>query len=179
MTAFRDIAPCRLVEVYRRFGGSYCFHHCSDVAVRTSETSVNLDYTAKYPKSLSPSYWPLWEPVISRSNCSRTHRDNDGTDFMFQNVNSQVRMGIEVRCRLEHCIGEITPEVLLKNWLDLPKHLDILCPLCFAFKAFRGHAVQTHQFCYGSRSLKATEMGITSLFRFVSIWRKRVSVGGS
>jgi hypothetical protein len=27
MTVFWDVAPCRLVEVYRRFRGAYCFHH--------------------------------------------------------------------------------------------------------------------------------------------------------
>jgi hypothetical protein len=27
MTAFWDIAPCSLVEVDRRFTGTYCLHH--------------------------------------------------------------------------------------------------------------------------------------------------------
>jgi hypothetical protein len=30
MTVFWDVAPCSLVEVYRRFRGAYCLHHQSD-----------------------------------------------------------------------------------------------------------------------------------------------------
>jgi hypothetical protein len=26
-TIFWDAAPCRLVEIYRRFRGAYCLHH--------------------------------------------------------------------------------------------------------------------------------------------------------
>jgi hypothetical protein len=29
-TAFWDIAPCSLAEVYRRFGGACCLHHQGD-----------------------------------------------------------------------------------------------------------------------------------------------------
>jgi hypothetical protein len=49
MTAFWDIAPCSMVEVDRRFRGSYCLHHQGALAmeaVRTSETSVNY-YTSR------------------------------------------------------------------------------------------------------------------------------------
>jgi hypothetical protein len=30
MTVFRDVAPCSLVEVYRRFRGAYCLHYQGD-----------------------------------------------------------------------------------------------------------------------------------------------------
>jgi hypothetical protein len=30
MIVFWDVAPYSLVEVYRRFGGAYCFHHQGD-----------------------------------------------------------------------------------------------------------------------------------------------------
>jgi hypothetical protein len=44
MRAFRDIEPCTLVEVERRFKGAYCLYHqddewCCDEAERISETS--------------------------------------------------------------------------------------------------------------------------------------------
>jgi hypothetical protein len=40
---FWDVAPCSLVEVYRRFRGAYCLHYQGDEeAANTSETSVNL-----------------------------------------------------------------------------------------------------------------------------------------
>jgi hypothetical protein len=55
MTAFWDIAPCSLVEVGRRFRGVYCLHH------------QEWDYTAQYPRWLSSSYSPPWEPEISLS----------------------------------------------------------------------------------------------------------------
>jgi hypothetical protein len=31
MPAFRDVAPCSLVEVYWRFGGACCVHHQDDL----------------------------------------------------------------------------------------------------------------------------------------------------
>jgi hypothetical protein len=44
MTAFCNILPRSLLEVYQRFRGSYCLHHpfitLMMEAVRTSETSV-------------------------------------------------------------------------------------------------------------------------------------------
>jgi hypothetical protein len=42
MTAFWDITPGRLVEVDRRFRGTFCLHYHGDEAVRTSEMSVNF-----------------------------------------------------------------------------------------------------------------------------------------
>jgi hypothetical protein len=55
MTVFWDIAPCCLVEVYRRFRGAYCLHHQGDEslitlmleAVSTFETSVNFYQTSR------------------------------------------------------------------------------------------------------------------------------------
>jgi hypothetical protein len=51
VTGFRDITPCSLVELDRRFSCAYCFHQQGDVksltieAVRTSEVSVYLNVT--------------------------------------------------------------------------------------------------------------------------------------
>jgi len=46
---FWDILPCKLI-VDRRFRGSYCLHHqgSSLEAVRTSETSVDNQFTRQY-----------------------------------------------------------------------------------------------------------------------------------
>jgi hypothetical protein len=46
MTVSWDVAPCRLVEVYRRFRGAYCLALIME-AVRTSETSVNFYQTTR------------------------------------------------------------------------------------------------------------------------------------
>jgi hypothetical protein len=43
MTVLWDVAPCSLVDIYRRFRGVYCLHHQGDLmmeAVITSETSI-------------------------------------------------------------------------------------------------------------------------------------------
>jgi hypothetical protein len=32
LTIFWDVAPCILVEVYRRFTGVYCLHHQADLS---------------------------------------------------------------------------------------------------------------------------------------------------
>jgi hypothetical protein len=47
MTVFWDVAPCSLVEVYRRFTSAYCLHHKSLIvlmmeAISISETSTRL-----------------------------------------------------------------------------------------------------------------------------------------
>jgi hypothetical protein len=44
MTVFWVIAPCSLVEVYRRFRGTYCLHHQGD------ECKLLPDYTAQQPR---------------------------------------------------------------------------------------------------------------------------------
>jgi hypothetical protein len=45
------VAPCRLVQVYQRFGGLYCLHHQGDhhlgESVQTSETSVILHQSTR------------------------------------------------------------------------------------------------------------------------------------
>jgi hypothetical protein len=49
MTAFCDIAPCDLVQFYRRFVRTYCLHHQDrpiDGGNRQPGTSVNLHKTA-------------------------------------------------------------------------------------------------------------------------------------
>jgi hypothetical protein len=49
MAVFWDVAPCSLVEVYRRFGGACCSHHLADDegAVISSETSVHFYQTTR------------------------------------------------------------------------------------------------------------------------------------
>jgi hypothetical protein len=49
MTSFWDMAPspCSLVEIDRRFWGSYCLHH---------QVDRRRDYTAPYPRMLSSSW---------------------------------------------------------------------------------------------------------------------------
>jgi hypothetical protein len=62
MTVFWDVAPCSLVEVYRRFRGACFLHHQGDElteAESTSETSVNFYQTTRRNiPSQSSSYWP-------------------------------------------------------------------------------------------------------------------------
>jgi hypothetical protein len=79
------VASCSLVDGYRRFRGSRCFHHQDDENIRSSPDdggSKHLwnvgkllpDHTAHYPRRQPSSYSPQWEPQISpvvrhRSNC--------------------------------------------------------------------------------------------------------------
>jgi hypothetical protein len=46
ISVFWVVAPCNLVEVYQRFGGSCCLHHPGDES-RTSETLVNFYQTTR------------------------------------------------------------------------------------------------------------------------------------
>jgi hypothetical protein len=48
MTVFWDVAPCSLVEVYRRFRCAHCLHHQGDETTRTSKMSVNFYQTARH-----------------------------------------------------------------------------------------------------------------------------------
>jgi hypothetical protein len=48
MTAFWDIVPCSLIEVYRSFGREYCFHHQGD------------DDPSKIPSDPTDSYTSSW-----------------------------------------------------------------------------------------------------------------------
>jgi hypothetical protein len=51
MAVFWDAAPCSLIHIDRRFGGTYCLHHQGGLiavmveAVSFSETSVNIYQT--------------------------------------------------------------------------------------------------------------------------------------
>jgi hypothetical protein len=56
MTAFWDTASCSLVEVDRRFRGTYCLHHYPDDEGSTHHFNVSLlvqNYMAPYPRKLS------------------------------------------------------------------------------------------------------------------------------
>jgi hypothetical protein len=50
MTVFYVVAPCSLVEAYRLYTGTCCFHHQGGMdAAISSETSVNLyQFTQRY-----------------------------------------------------------------------------------------------------------------------------------
>jgi hypothetical protein len=64
--AFRDNAPCKLIEASRRFKGAYYLSHPITEAVNSSETSPNFYKTTwrNYPRRLSSSYSPPCEPEI-------------------------------------------------------------------------------------------------------------------
>jgi hypothetical protein len=52
MAVFWDVAPCSLVEVYRRFRGAYCLHLQVVItlmmeAASTFETSINFYQTTR------------------------------------------------------------------------------------------------------------------------------------
>jgi hypothetical protein len=72
MAVFWVVAPCRPVEVYRRFKGACCLHHqgdeCPDDGGRKHLWNVGKllpDYTTQQPTTQPSSYWPPWEPEIS------------------------------------------------------------------------------------------------------------------
>jgi hypothetical protein len=71
MTAFWYIVLYNLVEVDRRFRGTYCFHHHRpDKGGSTRPWNVGLlqrDYKPLYPRRLTSSYSPPRGLVISRS----------------------------------------------------------------------------------------------------------------
>jgi hypothetical protein len=61
MTVFCDVAPWRLVEVYPRFRGAFCFHHRPDDGGSKHLWNVFKilpDYTAQHPTRQSSSYSP-------------------------------------------------------------------------------------------------------------------------
>jgi hypothetical protein len=63
MTTFWDMAPCRFVEAYQRFIGSYCLYHHAE-AVRTSETSVYFYKNTRrhVPEGCHLHTHPPWKP---------------------------------------------------------------------------------------------------------------------
>jgi hypothetical protein len=79
ITVFLNIAQCNLLEVYRRFRGTYCLRHHGDgredEAVSNSETSVYF-YTAQYPRRLSAIFMDLDEVFIAEFtiNVQNGHR---------------------------------------------------------------------------------------------------------
>jgi hypothetical protein len=59
ITAFRDIAPCSLIEANRRFSGAYCLHYQSDIRI-----DINLtDYTYSNGKMLLQHKLQLNVPI--------------------------------------------------------------------------------------------------------------------
>jgi len=74
MTVFWATAPCSLLEVDKRFRGVYRLHYQGDesllIGSKRLSNSRHLprDYTAQYPRTLSFSYSPTWEPEISLTN---------------------------------------------------------------------------------------------------------------
>jgi hypothetical protein len=69
ITVFRDVAPCSLVETYRRFGGAYYLHKGDHNGGSKHLWNVGLfirDYTAPYLRRLPSSYSPLWKSEISQ-----------------------------------------------------------------------------------------------------------------
>jgi hypothetical protein len=70
MTVFRDVAPCSLVDVYRRFRGACCLHHQG-----TCKTSANVYQIARRKHLLrqTSSYSP-------RENL-KSHQDDTVNDW--------------------------------------------------------------------------------------------------
>jgi hypothetical protein len=44
--AYWDVTPCTVVEVYRRFGGTYCLIHRSDGVWNCVQLNIVRDYWA-------------------------------------------------------------------------------------------------------------------------------------
>jgi hypothetical protein len=75
MNVLWAVAPCSVVEVYRRFRGACCLHHQVFLHHRPDDVgSKHLwnvgkclpDYTAQQLRIQSFSYSALWEPQISK-----------------------------------------------------------------------------------------------------------------
>jgi hypothetical protein len=68
MAVFWVVVPCSLVDVYRRFGGTWCLHHQRDRPDDGGSKYVwNVgkrlsDYTMLQPRRQPFSYSPPWEP---------------------------------------------------------------------------------------------------------------------
>jgi hypothetical protein len=68
MTVLWNVAPCSLVEVYRRFRGGYYPHHRPDDGGSKHPWNVGRripDYKAQHPRRQLSSYSLPWEPEIS------------------------------------------------------------------------------------------------------------------
>jgi hypothetical protein len=53
LTVFRDVAPCSLVEVYRRFRGAYCLHHQSLIALMMEAVNTVMNLRIKKEQRIS------------------------------------------------------------------------------------------------------------------------------
>jgi hypothetical protein len=73
MTALRDIAPCNLVEVHRRFIGACCLHQLFIALIMkrvrrpTFETSVNFIETTRRCVLASDVRWKIFHIKFSRT----------------------------------------------------------------------------------------------------------------
>jgi hypothetical protein len=70
MTVFWDVAPCSLVEFYRRFRGACCLQYRPDDGGSKHIWNVGKrlpDYAAQQPRRQPSSYLPPWEHKISLS----------------------------------------------------------------------------------------------------------------
>jgi hypothetical protein len=88
------VAPCTVVEVYRRFRGACYIHHQGDQAASTSETSVNIHQTT-------------W-----RNNPEDSHRENlkshlFSTRLLFK---TQTTGQFRKKVTLSHVYNEVTSE---------------------------------------------------------------------
>jgi hypothetical protein len=89
ITVFRDMVPCRLVQVNQHFRRAYCLHHRSpddgSIKLHSNTDQLLCNYTAQYPRRLSSSY-SLWEPEISThaldSACCCSHMRTPQNDSM-------------------------------------------------------------------------------------------------
>jgi hypothetical protein len=69
MAVFRVVAPCSLLDVYRRFRGACCLHH------QGSKDLWNIgkllpDYSALQPRKQPSYYWPCFIVPYSNLNMS-------------------------------------------------------------------------------------------------------------
>jgi hypothetical protein len=71
MTVLCDGVQCISAEIDRRFRGAYCFHRLLDDTGSKLFWNVCLfqrDHMTLYPRKLSSSYSPPWEPEISHAS---------------------------------------------------------------------------------------------------------------
>jgi hypothetical protein len=137
---FWNIVPCSLIEVHRCLWGVYCLHHCPDDggSMHPRHTGqFQRDYMRLYPRRLSYSYSPLWEPKSSQgfwrpvlqytkrytSIFSKLKEQNNHIKFVSPCVSQCVRWAIASLCdRTSHFTENITTRNI---------HLDKLKKLIF------------------------------------------------
>jgi hypothetical protein len=123
MTSFRDIAPCSLVEVGRRFRGAYCFNHLALI----------MDAV----------------PIKRRFTTTRLHSAMSHNTFIF--LLAAVRPWILTKCEIfvfKECIWSISTgkERKADLWKELTEHHgDKLSPLGFYKQVYRySHFMPLH-----------------------------------